>query len=404
MDIMGKWGKLWLVFGISFLDFLAYAAVIPLVPLILLQTPQSILPTEFSVPLRYILLGSLLATYPLAQIIAEPLLGFFSDAISRKRVFQISFLGNTLGYLLFALGIYFSNLGLLFLGNFVAGVTGGNLATTNALIADLSPPVKKVRLYSLSHMIIGLAFVLGPYLSSKIFFSCFPAFLGCAAISFINFLLIHLFFDSSEQKRVEPISFKEIRESFRELIQEKVELRPLFLSTFLLFCGWYFFIKFFQVLLIHQIRFSEEAFCHLLSYFGLCCVLTQLFFSLVLHKIARPQTFVYWFGAVLCGSLFSFIFIETYWATLVSVTLFSVAYSILCPSLIALISDAGSKENQGKILGFYYAMQSLAKVLAPCLAGTTMLLFPAAPILCSCLFIVASGLAFTKISKRAQAS
>ncbi len=160
--------KLSLIFSVLFLDFFSFSAVIAFLPLFFLSTPHSFFSTSFSPNLRYILLGILSATYPIAQVIAAPLLGHLSDKIGRRGILLYSYIGNTVGYLLCGIGILTTSIFYLFLGNFIAGLMGVNLSTTNAIISDVSVNEKRSKFFAVSHLMLGIGFILGPFVAGKI--------------------------------------------------------------------------------------------------------------------------------------------------------------------------------------------------------------------------------------------
>lgn len=376
-------GYMALIFFVLFLDFLSFSAVIPLLPPLFFDQKQ------------YALLGALLATYPLAQIFSGPILGAFSDETSRKKVLLLSFIGNFLGYGCVALGISLSFLPLLFLGNAIAGLLGGNIPTINAIIADISTPYAKARRYGLSNMIFGLAFVLGPYIASHLssLYTSY-AFLACALCSLVNFGLIFVFFKDDAPS----VSWRG-HFNLRHIFHCSRPLKQLLFSGFLLFFGWYFFIKFFQVFLFQEFNFSSQQFCELLSYFGACCVITQLLFILFLHKLASPRRFVLFFLFVLAFSILSLLYIEQEIALWLIVTLFSVAYSLIAPCFTTLISNAESTQEQGKAMGLYQSMAAVAKVMAPGLAGLVLTMQTNLPLFISSAAILSSGILFFFLKK-----
>lgn len=393
--------RLCLVYFVLFLDFVSFSAVIPLLPPLFFEQ-KGLLPFA-SLENRYLLLGALLASYPLAQIFSGPVLGAFSDETSRKRVLLISFAGNCLGYMLVALGVSISSLPLLFAGNIIAGLLGGNIATINAVIADLSTPYTKAKRYGLSNLIFGLAFILGPYIISQ--FSPGPTalpFLVCALCALGNFFLIYLFFEEKEPSH----SFVQWEKHwhFKNLFYCSKSLKKLLLSGFFLFFGWYSFIKFFQVFVLQHFQFSSTQFCELLSYFGLCCVITQSFFVLLLHKWTEPRKFLLFFLALLFLSLLSLFFVQQEYALWIVVTLFSIAYSLIAPCFMAVVSNSEEKEAQGKAMGLYQSVQALSKVIAPAATGAILTFGTETALLVSSTSILASGFLFFFVKNRENIS
>lgn len=390
--------KLFIAFSVLFLDFLFFAGIIPLIPFLILEPEHSILPSSLCLQSRYMLLGALYSIYPLAQMLFSPLLGACSDKFGRKVMLLTAYLGNSIGYFLFALGIHTSEIFFLFLGFFIAGATGCNISTTNTIISDLSTDQKKLKHYSLSNMMIGLAFVLGPFFAGKATAVvahtpslAFLAFLGCGFISLANTAIISKYFKNPLTQKIKEFSSAF---AFKAVFRQDKRLLFALLGAFLLFSGWYSFIKFFQALFLNSPHFRNLEIFNILSYFGICSVISQLLFSLFLHRIFKSRKQLFFVIILFAISIFATGFVTSYIALMMTITLFAFAYSILCPCIMFQISEFGTKETRGKIMGFYQSVQDLAKILSPLLAGCTMAAWTKGPVLIACAFIFGSLAAF----------
>ena len=67
------------------------------------------------------------------QFVFSPILGSLSDRYGRRPVLFFSIIGSAIGYLF--IGFAFA-LWMVFLGRIIAGITGGNISTAQAYIAD----------------------------------------------------------------------------------------------------------------------------------------------------------------------------------------------------------------------------------------------------------------------------
>ena len=398
--------KLSLIFSVLFLDFFSFSAVIAFLPLFFLSTPHSFFSTSFSPHLRYILLGVLSATYPIAQVIAAPLLGHLSDKIGRRGILLYSYIGNTAGYLLCSIGIVKMSIFYLFLGNFIAGLMGVNLSTTNAIISDVSLSEKRSKFFAVSHLMLGIGFILGPYVAGKIvaisphvFETCFYLFLSCALFSFINFLLIYFFWTPDEDKLV---SAKPTQILWKDLFHCSREVKILLFAEFLIFFGWYFFIKTFQVVLIEGIACTETQVFHLYSQYGLWFALSQVIFIVWLHRYSKSEKFFHGFITFLALSIFILYFAKSYFIACLIVPFFTFAYGMLIPSLTSLISDYST--SHGKVMGLQQSIQAFAKIGGPLIAGCVLTLTPLATVLLSPLFILASRAFFALLEKKTSPS
>ena len=109
-----KGSPLLALFLTIFIDMLGVGILIPVFPLLIMpHSPDSVLPTGWTMQQGFILFGWLSATYPIAQFFAAPVLGQLADKFGRKKVLAFSIAGTAIGYILFAIAIATKNIPLL---------------------------------------------------------------------------------------------------------------------------------------------------------------------------------------------------------------------------------------------------------------------------------------------------
>ena len=113
-----------------------------------------------------VMIGFLFASFSISQLFAAPLLGAWSDRWGRRPVIILSLIGTTISFVMLALA---GSLPMLFLARIVDGLSGGNITTARAYIADITTPENRAKAYGLLGAAFGLGFILGPALGG--FFS-----------------------------------------------------------------------------------------------------------------------------------------------------------------------------------------------------------------------------------------
>lgn len=106
-----------------------------------------------------LVVGLLMATYSLMQLVSAPVLGALSDRYGRRPVLLVSLAGSVVGYLIFA-GAH--SLSWLFAARALDGITGGNISTAQAYVADITTPDNRAKGMGMIGAAFGLGFVLGP--------------------------------------------------------------------------------------------------------------------------------------------------------------------------------------------------------------------------------------------------
>ncbi len=109
-----------------------------------------------------LIIGILQATYPLMQFLGAPILGRLSDRFGRRPILIVSQIGTFAGFILLG----FSNtLWLLFLSRIIDGLSGANLSTAQAAIADSTTEKTRTQGLGLIGAAFGVGFVLGPMIA-----------------------------------------------------------------------------------------------------------------------------------------------------------------------------------------------------------------------------------------------
>ena len=108
-----------------------------------------------------IVIGLLFASFSIAQLVAAPLLGEWSDRWGRRPVLILSLIGTAVSFAMLAVA---SSLTMLFAARIVDGLSGGNITTARAYIADVSTEENRAKMYGFLGAAFGLGFILGPAL------------------------------------------------------------------------------------------------------------------------------------------------------------------------------------------------------------------------------------------------
>src|SRR5499427_3877711 len=109
-----------------------------------------------------LVIGLLFAVFSISQLVAAPVLGDWSDRYGRRPVLIFSLLGTVVSFVMLAVA---HSVTMLFLARIVDGLSGGNISTARAYVADITAPADRARAYGLIGAAFGLGFIFGPALS-----------------------------------------------------------------------------------------------------------------------------------------------------------------------------------------------------------------------------------------------
>jgi len=105
-------GRLVPLFMLIVIAYIGYAMMVTLFPPMLLLD-NGFLDPETAKSTRTILIGALLALYPLGQFLGSPIIGGLSDKYGRKRVLMITLVFSISFYGLIAVALLMKSLGFL---------------------------------------------------------------------------------------------------------------------------------------------------------------------------------------------------------------------------------------------------------------------------------------------------
>ncbi|HET6485517.1 MAG TPA: MFS transporter [Spirochaetia bacterium] len=168
-----KKGALGLIFVIMLMDIIGITILNPVAPYLVRRYDE-----------RALMVTMITIIYAVGQFVAAPLMGKLGDRLGRRPVLLVSIAGQGAGYLIFALG---GSLWVLLAARLVGGITGGNLSTAAAYIADVSAPQERSKNFAMIGTAWSLGLILGPAAGGLMGTLALeaPAYIA-AVLSFVN--------------------------------------------------------------------------------------------------------------------------------------------------------------------------------------------------------------------------
>ncbi len=373
---------LFLIWLTVFIDLVGFGIVIPILPLY--AERQGATPFE---------VGVLLASYSAMQFVFAPILGSLSDRVGRKPVLAVSLYGTAIAS--FTLGfasLLPHALWLVFVARFVDGITGANISTAQAYVADITAPEKRAKALGLIGMAFGLGFVLGPAIGGLLasISIALPFYVvGTLAVLNATAMLWHL----PEPER--HLSFAvEARSRFTRLTAalRNPHMRLLLLVVLLSTIAFAGMEATLALLLKDRFGFDESRAAFLFAFVGIVMAVVQggLVGRLVEKTGERPL--------VVFGTLFLAIGLalvgvpveQSLALLMVALTLLAVGSGLQNPAVTALVSRMTPASQQGASLGVAQSMSSIGRIAGPLLGGALYAISWAAPYFAGSLLMVAA--------------
>ncbi len=364
------------VFTTIFIDLLGVGILIPVMPLLVTPGEYRITPDYWSIKGGFILLGWLTAAYPIAQFLAAPILGQLSDRHGRKRVLAYSIFGTAVGYAISAYGILSKNIGLLFLGRIIDGLTGGNISVAQAAVSDVSTPANRAKNFGRVGMAFGLGFVIGPYIGGKLadpsvvsWFHTSTPFWFAMLLSLANTLFVLFKFPETHSKPSgEPMDWARSITNVRHAVTMP-GVRAVMPTVFLFTGGFTFFTTFFGVILRQKFGFSQGNIGDYFAYVGICIATAQGLVVAVVSKKLKDYQVLRFAVAGTAVALALYAWVSNYHWLFAVAPLMAIFNGLSFANMPTIVSRVAPDGNRGEALGISSSVQALAQGILAAMSG-----------------------------------
>lgn len=334
--------------------------------------------------------GLLLSFYSILQFVFSPFWGSLSDKRGRRSVLLVTVGGTALGYVLWVVS---GSFWLFLVSRIVSGAFSGNLSVVTAAVADVTTRQERSRAMGIVGAAFGLGLVTGPVLGAI----TVQWDLVTAHPSLVRFGINPYSVPALASLLLCLGNLAWIRRSFRETLPESArsgarearlrnpikaiihmpnsdvkranEVAFIYALAFVAMES--------SVTFLTAKRFGYTAGQNgvMLGFLGVCSIVTQGFIVRMLLKRADEIR-------VLAGGL-----VSTFagllavglgpqpWVIYVGLAFVAMGSGLVNPSTTGLISLYTSQEEQGRVLGIFRSLGSLARAFTPMLAGAVFFIF-----------------------------
>ncbi len=314
-----------------------------------------------------LVVGLVIATFSASQLVAAPALGGLSDRWGRRPVLILSLLGTALSFVMLALA---RSVPALFAARLVDGLSGGNISTARAYVADITPEDQRAKAYGLIGAAFGIGFVLGPALGGALSHVSYTAPLwAAAALTLVATLLAWGWLPETVHRGTAtavPI-WSGLRDAFG-----RRSLRPLLVMDLAYWTASAIFQGTFALVAARRFGFGVPQVGYVLATFGILGVLVQVrVVGPVVAALGEWRVFALGL-ALAAGGLAGTALARDVTPFLLCLVPYAVGSALCTPALASLISRSAAPEEQGTVQGAASALESLGRTLGP-VWGTAVL-------------------------------
>ena len=358
-----KRSPLLVIFITVFIDLVGFGIVIPVLPYYAEGTKFGATPSQ---------IGLLFASYSVMQLVFSPVLGRLSDKYGRRPVLLTSLLGTAFGFLILG---FATTLSMLFLGRIIDGISGGNISTAQAYIADVTTKENRAKGMGLIGAAFGLGFVFGPAIGGILSrWGINVPFLFAGGLALANAVLLYFTLPETvtpdHPARVSAASGRSWTQLFAAL--REPALAFVMSIYFLSIIAFSIMTAVFSLFMLFRFGYDPWHVGWIFAFVGIVSAIIQggLIGKLV-KRFGEPALVIA--GALLfSASLFITPFV-TVGMGVVGILLIggmsSAGNALMAPALTSLGSKSASARDQGSVLGVMQSVASLARAVGPTLAA-----------------------------------
>jgi len=353
--------NLFLIVLVFFVGYVGMALPYPILAPLFLESETNLTTGYLAAP--SVLLGIVLATYPLGLLVGSFFLGKYSDSYGRKKLLVQTLAGAVLANLLSAWAIATENLPVLIIARLFTGLFEGNISIARAMITDLELKITKAEAFGYLSAAGYAGYLVGPLLSGLLVTISQQLPFIIASVMSAAALIVALLWMSETKihhssKSVHSVVFWQTPHLFKFIFIQ-------FLMCFAVSS----FYNYFPVLMVDKFQSTSQA----ISYATISCTLAMLLVStLGMKSLVRHWNIAQlYFGGML---LFSGTMALTIFPTRESLAYICFA---ACGSAIALQNSNAStwfseyfyQLQQGKLQGTLVSTFCLANITSSVMGG-----------------------------------
>jgi DHA1 family tetracycline resistance protein-like MFS transporter len=314
-----------------------------------------------------VVIGLLFAIFSLCQLVAAPVLGDLSDRYGRRPVLIFSLAGTVVSFVMLALA---HSLWMLFAARIVDGLSGGNISTARAYVADVTEPKDRARAYGLIGAAFGLGFILGPALSGILSGISYTAPIwAAAAITLVATVMAWLWLPETVHRAHagtgNPLGYL-------PALWRRPIVRRILAIDFIYWLAFAIFQTTLSLFAARRFGFGVAETGYFFAAFGILGALVQGgLIRPVVRRLGDKPTFILGLGFAAVG-LLATAFSHSVWTFAGALLPLALGIGFGHPTMTSLVSRVARGDEQGRVQGAASAVESLGRTIGPIWGNATL--------------------------------
>lgn len=354
-----QFNQLGVLIGLNFVDMLGSLMVIPLLPFYALRlnaTPEMV--------------GWLIASFSIAQLVAAPVWGRVSDRYGRRPALLIGLLASAVAFLVFGMA---TSLWVLFLSRVVQGLGGGTTGVAQAYVSDTVEREHRARALGWLSAATNAGVSIGPAIGSL------AARLGreapgyfASALCALNVVAAWVWLPESRAAalRSAPVKRKPIWDAALSVLGNPAGRAERLIWIYGVGMLAFSLLTSVLALWLHaRFAVNEKTIGLFFMYYGvLSFIMRSLFLGPVVDRVGE-------IGALRAGTILLAVGMLLYplvpnvWMMIVVIPFVPIGTALMFPAVTSLLSHSVDSAELGTMMGVAQTFAGIARVVAP-IAGT----------------------------------
>jgi MFS family permease len=354
--------------------------------------------------------GVLTSFYSILQFVFAPFWGTLSDRRGRRGILLMTVAGSVLGY---AMWVVSGSFWMFLLSRIVGGAFGGNLSVATAAVADVTTRKERSRAMGIVGAAFGLGLVTGPVLGAVCaqfnLLAAHPSLerfginpYSVPALVSLGFCLANLVWVKRSFRETLPESARSgaletrLRNPIRAILNlDNADVRRANVVAFVYAVAFVAMEATLTYLAADRFGYTVGQNGIMLGFLGACSIVTQGFIVRILLKKADEIPVLAGGLIATCLGLLVVGLSVRPWMMYAGIVFLATGSGLVNPSTTGLISLYSSQDEQGRVLGIFRSLGSLARAFTPMLAGAVYFMFDSKSVFLGAAALVVAALALS---------
>ncbi|XP_068208069.1 major facilitator superfamily domain-containing protein 9-like isoform X2 [Palaemon carinicauda] len=356
------------IYILGFLCFQDLVGASLIIPLIIIQVRD--------LGTSHVVAGAISSVYGILQLVTGPVMGRWSDISGRRPVILLCMMATAVSYIVLGSS---QSLVIIILGRIIAGVFKHSQTLCRALLADVTTPEDRSRVFGVFNATSSMGFIVGPMLGGHLseLEDGFSIVCNLGALFFVvDFVIFWMFIPDISP--LQQTSTKETSEgeNLKQMFAFMKDINwqifgDIFLIRFFLSFSSLVYRSNFSLLIDQNFGVSPKVIGYLISFQGIISAVAGFFTGRVSNFYRDSQKELFHSSILLTVALIGLTIAPSLTTLLMCLIPLCISTAVIRVSSSAITIGLCDPSKVGSVTGFGQSIASVARMVTPLIAGVT---------------------------------